>query len=333
MNGVEIKNLTVEYASGDYLIRPVDGFELDVASGSLVVLLGPSGCGKTSLLSCLAGILTPSEGLIRVGDTEVTGLTGRDLARYRRHEVGVVFQAKNLVPSLNALENVEAPMRAAGMKRAAARVRAAELLDHVGMADRARHRPGQLSGGQQQRVAIARALANDPRLVLADEPTAHLDSLHVDQVLQALRDLAQAGRTVIVATHDARLTPLADTVVDLTERADATAAPTEPVTLEPGEVLFEQDDPGDVVYFVEKGVIELVRRRVGGGEEVVGTASRGQYFGELAPLLGYPRSATARARTRAVVAPCGIGEFRSQVPNGLPRGRRPRPLTAAGRRS
>jgi putative ABC transport system ATP-binding protein len=335
MSNVEVKDLTVEYCSGDYRVRPLEGFDLTVASGELVLVLGPSGCGKTSLLSCLAGILSPTAGRVTVGGVDVTALSGAALGRYRRQGVGIVFQAGNLVPSLTAVENVAAPMRAAGMGRGAASRRAQELLASVGLADRLRHRPGAMSGGQQQRVAIARALANDPPLVIADEPTAHLDCLHVDHVLRSLRDLARPGRAVIVSTHDARLIPLADRVIDLTKERRVAVRP-QPIVLAPGEVLFEQGDPGDVIYVVERGLVDLVCTRADGREELVDTVAPGQYFGELAPLMGFPRSATARARVASVVAARDVSEFRADVPGGLNpqdsgRARRRRPLVASGR--
>jgi putative ABC transport system ATP-binding protein len=162
-----IEDLMVEYSSGGYAIRPIDHLNLEAAAGSLVILLGPSGCGKTTLLSCLGGILSPTSGRITFGDVDVTALDPRALSLYRRSTVGIVFQAFNLVPSLNAIENVMVPMRAAGISRGTARQRAEELLTRVGLKDRMRHRPGDLSGGQQQRVAIARAIALDPPLILA----------------------------------------------------------------------------------------------------------------------------------------------------------------------
>ncbi|MBV8930370.1 MAG: ATP-binding cassette domain-containing protein, partial [Mycobacteriaceae bacterium] len=167
MGDLSIQDLVVEYSSGGYAIRPIDGLNLDVAAGSLVLLLGPSGCGKTTVLSCLGGILRPKSGAIKFGDVDVTALTARELSMYRRNTVGIVFQAFNLVPSMTALENVMVPMRGAGVPRAAARRRASQLLARVDLSDRMSHRPGDLSGGQQQRVAVARAIALDPPLVLA----------------------------------------------------------------------------------------------------------------------------------------------------------------------
>ena len=198
MSGLRTQNLVVEYSSGAGAIRPIDGLDLELDAGSLTVLLGPSGCGKTTLLSCLGGLLTPTSGQITLGEVEVTALNRRAMTRYRRHKVGIVFQAFNLVPSLTALENVLVPLRAAGVSRRAARKRAEELLTRVGLQDRMSHRPGDLSGGQQQRVAVARAIALDPPLILADEPTAHLDYLQVEEMLRLIRDLATGDRMVVV---------------------------------------------------------------------------------------------------------------------------------------
>jgi putative ABC transport system ATP-binding protein len=312
MTSLVVDDLTVSYRSGDYEVRPLDGFGMQAQDGELVLLLGPSGCGKTTLLSCLSGILRPGSGSIRAAGTEVTLLDGPQLTAYRRTTVGVVFQAFNLVPSLTALENVAAPLWGAGVRRAAARERAAELLERVSMADRARHRPGDLSGGQQQRVAIARALAHDPPILLADEPTAHLDYLQVEGILALLRELASPGRVVVVATHDDRMLPLADRVVDLTARTDE--APADPVVkLKAGAELFHQGERGSRVYVVETGEIELVRVKANGAEELLHVAERGEYFGELAPLLGFPRAATARARTAARVRGHDVAEFRALV--------------------
>jgi len=159
MDGIDVRDLTIEYDSAGYLVRPIDHFDLQVGSGELVLLLGASGSGKTTLLSALAAILRPTVGTIRVGEVEVTTLRGAALTEYRRHRVGVVFQTFNLVPSLTARDNVQAPLWAARMPARRARARAEQLLDRVGLRERLDHRPGDLSGGQQQRVAIARALA------------------------------------------------------------------------------------------------------------------------------------------------------------------------------
>jgi putative ABC transport system ATP-binding protein len=210
-----VSDLVVEYGSGDALTRPLDGFEMEAPPGSLVLLLGPSGSGKTTLLSCLAAILSPTSGRIDFGDTVISGLTGKERTEFRRHTVGIVFQAFNLVPSLTAVENVMAPLLAAGIGRAPAAKRATELIERVELGHRATHRPGELSGGQQQRVAIARALVHDPPLLLADEPTAHLDHAQVDGVLGLLAGLMDGERVMVIATHDDRVLSLGGQRVDL----------------------------------------------------------------------------------------------------------------------
>jgi putative ABC transport system ATP-binding protein len=309
---LHVQDLVIEYSSGGYKVRPIDMLTLDAAGGELVLLLGASGCGKTTFLSVLAAILTPTSGSVKVAGVEVVGLKGELLTNYRRHTVGVVFQAFNLVPSLNALENVMVPMRAAGMPRQESKARADELLRHVDLGERLKHRPGDLSGGQQQRVAIARAMAHDPPVVLADEPTAHLDYIQVDGVLRLLRELADDGRLVIVATHDERLIPLADRIVHLTPPARVAAHGPVRCELAAGEVLFDQGTDGDLVYTVDEGEVEIFRVRDDGSEERLTIVSRGNYFGELAPMFGLKRSATARAVGDAVVTGYSLREFRER---------------------
>ena len=312
MTTVAIRDLVVEFASGGYAVRPIDGLDLELATGELVLLLGASGCGKTTLLSMLAGILRPTSGSITVDGIEITTLKGDDLVNHRRRTCGVVFQAFNLVPSLTAWENVAAPLWAAGLRGRPARAQAETLLRAVDLGERMHHRPGDLSGGQQQRVAIARALAHNPPLLLADEPTAHLDYIQVDGVLQLLRGLAQPGRLVVVATHDDRLLPLADRVVELSKRADpAHQPPPAAIRLEAGQVLFRQGDFGELAYVVEEGTVEIVRELAGGGEEYLAALGPSRYFGELAPMFGLRRSGTARARTPAVVTAYGLRDFRA----------------------
>jgi len=310
MADLRIKDLVVEYASGQESVRPIDRLSLDVPAGSLAILLGPSGCGKTTLLSCLGGILKPTAGRIEFGDVDVTTLGARELSEYRRNTVGIVFQAFNLVPSLTAKENVLVPLRAARMPKRQAHQRAEELLDRVGLAHRMSYRPGDLSGGQQQRVAVARAIALDPPLLIADEPTAHLDYIQVEEVLTLIRELASGERVVVVATHDTRMLPLADSVVELVPHLDATDHEPETVILAAGETLFEQGTMGDSIYLVSTGEIELVRELAGGGEAVLKVAGPGDYFGEMGPLFALPRSATARARTDAEVVGYTVQAFR-----------------------
>lgn len=308
-----LEDVVVEYRNGDSAIRPIDGFGCQIPDGSLALLLGPSGCGKTTLLSCLAGILRPSSGSVSHGDVVISSLSGPALTEYRRRGVGIVFQAFNLVASLSALDNVALPLRTAGHGQRAARERARELLEEVDLADRVDHLPGQLSGGQQQRVAIARALALDPPLILADEPTAHLDYVQVEATLRTLRRLAAPGRVVVVVTHDDRLLPLADQVIELLARkrpVPETARVT--VELADGQVLFEQGDPSDFIYVIRRGAIEIIRTPVGGSPETLAVRPVDDYFGEMGPLFQLPRSATARAVGPTVVDGYSVAAFRDE---------------------
>ncbi len=313
MSDLSIKDLVVEYSSGGYAVRPINGLNLEVPAGSLVILLGPSGCGKTTLLSCLGGILRPKSGAITFDDIDVTKLEGSALAEYRRNTVGIVFQAFNLVPSLTALENVMVPLRAAGKSRAEARQRAQELLTRVNLAERMKHRPGGLSGGQQQRVAVARAIALNPMLILADEPTAHLDFIQVEEVLRLIRALAEGDRVVVVATHDSRMLPLADRVIEMAPAVASTNRAPETVHLKAGEVLFEQSTMGELIYLVSEGELDIVRELADGGEELVKVAGPGDYFGEMGVLFHMPRSATVRARTDATVVGYTAQAFRERL--------------------
>jgi putative ABC transport system ATP-binding protein len=313
MGTLHVNDLVVEYSSGGYAVRPIDGLNLEVPAGSLALLLGPSGCGKTTLLSCLGGILRPTSGRIALGDLDVTTLDSRAMTIYRRRTVGIVFQAFNLLPSLTAFENVMVPMDAAGVSRREARQRAEELLARVGLQDRMRHRPGDLSGGQQQRVAVARAIALDPPLILADEPTAHLDFIQVEEVLRLIRELASGDRLVVVATHDTRMLPLADQVVELVPQVASIDRPPETVRLTAGSVLFEQGSMGDVIYIVSEGELDIVRELTGGGEELLRRVTPGDYFGEIGTLFGLPRSATVRAHTDAVLVGYTGRAFRERL--------------------
>jgi len=311
---LSVKSLTVEFTSGGYKIRPLNGFSFEGDDGQLVVLLGPSGCGKTTMLSCLAGLLKPASGSIHFNNEEVTALHGGALAAYRRHSVGVVFQAFNLIPSLSARANVMVPLRLAGVPRKEARERATALLARVGLTERINHRPAQMSGGQQQRVAIARALVQDPPLVLADEPTAHLDYIQVEGILRLLRDLARPGRMVVVATHDERITNLADNVVELVPLLPAAQREPREVALGAGEFLFRQGEPSDLVYLIQSGEIEILREKSDGEEEHVTVIGPGGYFGELGPMLNLPRSASARALQPTVLTGHSVQQFRTLRP-------------------
>jgi ABC-type lipoprotein export system ATPase subunit len=203
------------YGREPAVVRAVDGVDLAVASGETVAVMGPSGCGKSTLLHLLGGLDRPTAGQVWLAGERIDQLSERGLARRRRDGIGFVFQAFHLMEELTAVENVELPALLAGCSPRAARRRATGLLDQVGLADRARHLPSALSGGQRQRVAIARAMANDPALLLADEPTGNLDSEATLDVLRLFESLHAAGQTLVIVTHDARIAATADRLISM----------------------------------------------------------------------------------------------------------------------
>ena len=191
---------------GSATIRAVDGITLEVQSGEFVALLGASGSGKSSLLNLVAGLDSPTSGSVRSGEQDLAQLSREALAKYRRHTVGMVFQSFNLIPSMTVLENVELPLRFAEVERDKRGAMAASALERVGLAGRLRHRPIELSGGEQQRVALARALVNQPKILLADEPTGNLDSRTGSEVMQLIRTLNESLQmTVVLVTHETLL--------------------------------------------------------------------------------------------------------------------------------
>jgi ABC-type lipoprotein export system ATPase subunit len=216
---VRAQELRKEYGKEASLVRAVDRVDLDVARGETLAIMGPSGCGKSTLLHLLGGLDRPSAGEIWLAGQRIDQLSERGLAALRRDCVGFVFQAFHLMDELTATENVELPLLLAGRSARTARRRAGDLLAQVGLADRARHLPSQLSGGQRQRVAIARALANEPQVVLADEPTGNLDSEATLEVLRLLDDLHKAGQTVVIVTHDSRIAATADRLISMRDGA------------------------------------------------------------------------------------------------------------------
>jgi putative ABC transport system ATP-binding protein len=194
------------YQMGSSTIRAVDGITLEVRAGEFVALLGASGSGKSSLLNLLAGLDSPTSGSVVAGDQDLAGLSHEALAKYRRHTVGMVFQSFNLIPSMTVLENVELPLRFAEVDRSKRGAMASSALERVGLAGRLRHRPIELSGGEQQRVALARALVNQPKILLADEPTGNLDSRTGTEVMQLIRQLnGSLKMTVVLVTHETAL--------------------------------------------------------------------------------------------------------------------------------
>jgi len=211
--------LCKEFGKGDGLVRAVDEVDLEVAPAQTVAVMGPSGCGKSTLLHMMGGLERPTSGEVWLAGSRLDQMGERALARLRRTAVGFVFQAFHLIEELTARENVELPALLAGRSPRVARRQAAELLDRVGLADRAKFLPAALSGGQRQRVAIARALSNDPTVVLADEPTGNLDSAATLDVLRLFDSLRSTGQTMVIVTHDPRIAATADRLISMRDGA------------------------------------------------------------------------------------------------------------------
>lgn len=213
---LEAQGLTKEFSVGPTVVRAVDDVDLVIRRGEIVLLMGPSGSGKTTLLTLIGGLLRPTSGSVRIGGREITSMNESDLNEVRRHIVGFVFQVFNLLEPLSVLENVVIPLNLAGANGREAKLRASSALQDVGLGGRLEFMPDSLSGGEKQRVSIARALVHDPELILADEPTANLDSKNGHDVVVLLRDIAKTtGRTVIIVSHDHRIREIADRVLRL----------------------------------------------------------------------------------------------------------------------
>ena len=199
---ISFSNVSKVYDMGAVKVKALDDLSLKIGKGEFVAILGPSGSGKSTLMHLIGCLDTPSEGTYRLDDRPVENLKRNDLAAIRNRRIGFVFQSFNLLGYATALENVELPMVYKKMRGSDRKRKAMELLELVGLGDRANHRPNELSGGQRQRVAIARAMANDPEIILADEPTGNLDSQSGREILALFKKLHQAGKTMIVVTHD-----------------------------------------------------------------------------------------------------------------------------------
>ncbi|HZV07623.1 MAG TPA: ABC transporter ATP-binding protein [Gemmataceae bacterium] len=213
---VEVHDLHKYFRRGSEQIDVLNGLNLEVAEGEFLALMGPSGSGKTTLLNLIAGLDTPSRGIIRVGDQLISGMSEGKLAAWRTRHVGFVFQFYHLLPVLTAYENVELPLLLLPLSASQRRQQVTTALDLVGLSDRLRHRPGQLSGGQQQRVGIARAIVTDPTLIVADEPTGDLDARSAEEILNLLGALQKSlHKTIVMVTHDPRAAARAARVLHL----------------------------------------------------------------------------------------------------------------------
>jgi len=204
-NMVSVQNVTKTYKRGAEELKVLDSLSLDVPEGEFVALMGPSGSGKTTLLNLIAGIDRPTSGAVNVGGQNIAALSEGDLAKWRSRSVGFIFQFYNLIPVLNATENVELPLLLTNLSKSQRRERALTALKVVGLADRAGHFPRQLSGGQEQRVAIARAIVTDPQVLVADEPTGDLDAKSAEEILKLMETLNRDfKKTIVMVTHDPR---------------------------------------------------------------------------------------------------------------------------------
>jgi putative ABC transport system ATP-binding protein len=213
---LKMERITKDYKLGKTVVRALRGLDMEIASGETVAIMGPSGSGKSTLMHILGALDTPTSGTATIDDSDLQRLKESQLVTLRGKKVGFVFQTFNLIQTLSALQNVELPMIFQGVRRSERTRRARELLGNVGLADRVRHKPNELSGGERQRVAVARALANDPEIILADEPTGNLDTESGSAILALLKGLSvNDGKTVILVTHDPEAAEIADRVIRL----------------------------------------------------------------------------------------------------------------------
>jgi putative ABC transport system ATP-binding protein len=216
MDAVRCEKLVKIYDTGDQKVVALNGIDLTINLGELMMLVGPSGCGKTTLISVIAGILDQDSGVCELFGENVNAMRSKDKLKFRARNIGFVFQAFNLLPSLNSAENVSIPLIINGVKRAEAERQSIKVLEQVGLGDRWKSCPSQLSGGQQQRVAIARALVHSPRLIVCDEPTSALDHVSGHNVMNLLKEVAlHKDRALVIVTHDARIFEFADRIAEM----------------------------------------------------------------------------------------------------------------------
>lgn len=305
-----------ETAAGGY--KALKGIDLEIKRGEFVGIIGKSGSGKSTLINTITGIDRPTSGEVWVGDTAVHMLSENQLARWRGRNLGIVFQFFQLLPNLSVLDNVRLPMDfchrfPVGERRQ----RALQILEMVEMTEHAAKLPSALSGGQQQRVAIARALANDPVVIIADEPTGNLDSKTADAVFYLFENLVAEGKTVVMVTHDGGLARRVNRTVVIVDgevvneyvvKALPSLSPTlmlevshkaQTAQFAPGETIIQQDAPGELFYIVTKGRAEVMLKRPNGSDIVADIMKPGQYFGEISLLNSKRTSASVRAMPEA----------------------------------
>lgn len=215
---ISVRDVTKDLRLGKITVHALRGVSLDIHAGEMVSIVGPSGSGKSTLLGLIGGLDTPTTGTIAIDGVDITRMNENQLTEIRNEKIGFIFQFFNLIPTLTALENVALPIQFARKSQYKPEKRAKELLELLGLADRMNHRPAELSGGQQQRVAIARALANNPPLLLADEPTGNLDTESGSRVLEALKHIQESAQTtIVIVTHDPELATFTDRTITLVD--------------------------------------------------------------------------------------------------------------------
>ncbi|WP_199616109.1 ABC transporter ATP-binding protein [Paenibacillus alkalitolerans] len=311
---ISCRKVVKTFRTGGSAFTVLKGIDLDIAAGEFVAIVGKSGSGKSTLLNMITGIDEPTSGEVTVNGTRLSQLKSSALAQWRGRQLGVIFQFFQLMPTLNLIENVMLPMDFCRMWAAKERKRRAmELLDSVGMAGHAYKMPSAISGGQQQRVAIARALANDPPVIIGDEPTGSLDSKTAESVFQLFEGLVKQGKTVVMVTHDNDLAHRVQRSIIVADGEivnqhivhafpgldvdvlTALAKRFRKVEVAPGTILLRQGDEADCAYVVTKGEAEVLVKHPGGNDILVSSLGPGQYFGEIALVRGGRRTATIRA--------------------------------------
>ena len=315
---------TFQTPTGDFpALKEIDA---DFQGGEFVSVVGKSGSGKSTLVNMLTGIDRPTSGEVQIGDTYLHRLSESDMARWRGRNLGIVFQFYQLLPILSLLENVMLPMDFCEVYDPGEREsRAMELLDMVGLGGYAHHMPNAVSGGQQQSAAIARALANDPPIIIADEPTGNLDSRSAETISQIFEDLARRGKTILMVTHDNGLAQRASRTLLLSdgEIVNETVASAlsmlthtqmlkatknlHPRCFEPGQPIIREGEPNDHFYLISKGQVDVVLERLGGVEEIIARLGPGQYFGEISMIWPGRSVAGVKAALHAPVEVLALG--------------------------
>lgn len=323
---IELRKIVKTYESAAGKFTVLKGVDVQVNQGEFVAVIGKSGSGKSTLINMLTGIDRPTSGEVLVGDTAVHKLSESQMAIWRGKNLGIIFQFFQLLPTLSLIENIMLPMDFCNMFTPRERYeRAMSLLEQVDMAEQAHKLPSAVSGGQAQRVAIARALANDPPILVADEPTGSLDSKTANAVFALFEDLVNRGKTIVMVTHDndlARRATRAVIVVDgeVTNQYVSQALPNLGVdqmtwvarqlkrrSYHPGENIVERGDMADSFYIITEGAVEIVLNHPDGQEIVVDRLERGKYFGEIGLLDGGTRTATVRAAPDSSVEVAMLG--------------------------